>query len=106
MRGWLRILSLFRLMKGDVRVVDLGTEFSDGTFLNTSGNLGLDSSSDVPGIELLRLPNATPVEELVASHRRRVAEILAQRAGVTPVLIRSGQTLRQSAAREHALKCA
>ena len=43
---------------------------------------------EVPGIEQHRLPNAIPIEELVAAHRRRVAGILAERPGVAPVPVR------------------
>jgi hypothetical protein len=106
LRGWLRILALFGLVKGDMRVVDLATEFSDGSFLNTANNLGLDPSSDVPGIERMALPNSTPIEEAVSAHRRRVVEILAARPGVVPVLTRTPQEYRKSSDRAHALKCA
>ena len=105
-RGWMRLLSAAGMLKGSVRVVDLMTEFSDGTFFCSANNLGLDPSSDVPGIERLQLPNETPVEEMLATHRRRVAAILAERAGVVPVLIRTAQELRQSCTRQHLLKCA
>ena len=105
MRGWLRVLAFFRVLKGDMRVVDLDTEFSDGTFLATANNLGLDPSSEVPGIERIQLPNATPIGEAVALHRRRVAEILAQRPGVAPVLARTARCVRDAAARAHKLKC-
>lgn len=104
-RGWLRVLALLRLLKDDLRVVDLGTEFSDGTFLATANNLGLDPSSDVPGIERIQLLYATPIEDALVGHRRRVAEILAQRPGVAPVLARTGRDVREAAARAHALKC-
>ena len=105
MRGWLRVLALLRMWKGDVRAVDFGTEFSDGTFLATANNRGLNPSGEVPGIEIIQLPNATPIEEAVVIHRRRVAEIITQRPGVVPVPARTARAVREAAARAHALKC-
>lgn len=105
MRGWLRVLAFFRMLKGDVRVVDFDTEFSDGTFLATANNRGMDPSGDVPGIERIQLPNAMPVEDVLAIHRKRVREILAQRSGVASVPVRTAGDVRAAAARAHVLKC-
>jgi hypothetical protein len=105
-RGWRRLLALAGMVKGDVRVVDVATEFSDGTFVATANNRGLDFSSDVPGIERLRFANETPIEEMVASHRQRVAEYLAAHPETQPVRLRTARELRQSVTRAHELKCA
>ena len=106
MRGSLRVLSFFGLLKGDMRVVDFDTEFSDGTFLSTANNREFDSSSAIPGIERVQLPNSTPVEDVLVVHRRRLAELLTERPGVTPVFVRTAKDVRSAAARAHALKCA
>jgi hypothetical protein len=106
LRGSQRARAFLRLLKGDMRVVEFGTEFSDGTFLTTLNNLGLDSSGDVREIRRMRLPNETPVEELVEIHRQRVAAFLADHAHVLPVPMRSEREIRGSWARAHALKCA
>ena len=104
-RGWMRLLVWFRLLKGDMRVVDFDTEFSDGTFLSTANNREFDPSSDIPGIERIQLPNATPIEDVLVAHRRRVAEILTQRPGITPVFVHTAKDVRSAAARAHMLKC-
>lgn len=105
-RGWRRALAFLRLVKGDMRVAEFCTEFTDGTFLMTLNNLGLDSSSDVREVRRMRLPVATPVEELMEIHRQRVAAFVGDHAGVLPVPVRSERKLRESWARAHALKCA
>ena len=105
MRGGRRVAAIFRLRKGDRRVVDFVTEFSDGTFLSTSNNREFASTSPVPGLERLPLPEASPIEDALVAHRRRVAEILTRRPGITALLVRTAKDLRSSAARAHALKC-
>ncbi len=105
-RGWLRVLALLRLVKGDMRVAEFATGLSDGTFIATLDNLGLDSSSDVRGIRRMRLPAGTPVGELLGIHRQRVAAFLADHPRLEPLAVRSERELRESWARAHALKCA
>ena len=105
MRGWLRVPAFLRLLKGDMRVVDFDTEFSDGTFLSTANNREFDPGSGIPGIERIQLPNATPIEDVLVAHRRRAAEILTQRPGIAPVWVRTAKDVRSAAARAHALKC-
>jgi hypothetical protein len=104
--GWRRLLGHLGTMKRDVRIVDLGTEFSDGTFVATANNPGLDSNIDVPGIERMRLPNETAIEEMVATHRRRVGDFLAAHPGAQPVSVRTAREFRQSVSRAHELICA
>lgn len=106
LRGWWRALAFLRLVKGDILVAECCTEFSDGTFLVTLNNLGLDSISDVREVRRMRLPVETPVEELMEIHRQRVAVFLADHAHIPPVPMRSEREIRESWARAHALKCA
>jgi hypothetical protein len=106
LRGWLRVPAFLRLVKGDMRVTEFCTEFSDGAFIATLDNLGLDSGSDVREIRRMRLPAGTPVGELVDIHRQRVAAFLEDHAHAVPVPVRSERELRESWARMHAMKCA
>jgi hypothetical protein len=105
LRGWLRVPAFLRLVKGDMRVVEFCTEFSDGTFVATLNSLGLDSGSDVREIRRMRLPAGTHVEELINIHRQRVAAFREDYATVRPVPVRSERELREVWARMHALKC-
>jgi len=105
-RGWRRMLSFVGFGKGDVRLVDIGTEFSDGVFVSTANTRGLAFSSEVPGIERLGFSDETPIEEMVAAHRKRVAVYLASHPGTLPMRVRTARELRQSVTRAHELKCA
>lgn len=105
-RGWRRVLSLVGMGKGDEQGVDVWTEFSDGTFLATANNRGLDFSSDVPGIERIGFSDGIAIEEMLEVHRQRFAEYLAMHPGTQPVRIRTTRELRQSVTRAHEFQCA
>lgn len=96
LRGWLRVPTFLRLVKGDMRGVEFCTEFSDGTFVATLNNLGPDSGSDVREIRRMQLPAGTPVEELMDIHRQRVAAFRENHAQAVPVPVRSERELREA----------
>ena len=68
------LLALFRLMPRTMRVVDLETELTDGRFVVTNNNLGVDTSEPKADIVQRQLDPATPVAELLAEHRLAVRE--------------------------------
>jgi hypothetical protein len=70
---------------GDLCVVEFETELSDGTFFVTNNTEGKDFSSAVEGIERKSLPPTTPVEDLLALHRRRTTQHREVRPGLDAV---------------------
>ena len=84
----------------DFFVCDLGTEFTDGTFLLTSNTEGFDVMTSPPRIARRKLPLATPVAELLAHHEAEKQKLLAAKragGGVTCVVV---STLEEALAAE------
>lgn len=70
---------------GDLCVVEMETELSDGTFFVTNNTEGKDFSSPVEGIYRFSLPPTTPVEDLFQQHRRRTTQHREVRPGLDPL---------------------
>jgi len=77
LRGWMKVLQWIGLLPRVLKVLDLETEFNDGTFLATSNSEGLDMLSEVPGHRKVQFPQATAFDEMIEVHR----SILAQWGG-------------------------
>ncbi len=72
-RVWCRIKNWGYLgPRVESRLVSFGTRLSDGTELATSVTSGTDVSSDMPGLLVCKLPEATPLDEVLATHRERL----------------------------------
>ena len=69
--------------------VDLGTEFTDGTFLTTSNAESAAKIAAPQSIDKSFFPYDTPVARLMENHRARVAVRLDANAGLRPLEIRS-----------------
>ncbi|GJM26233.1 MAG: hypothetical protein DHS20C16_26480 [Phycisphaerae bacterium] len=89
----------------NIKTIDIGTEYSNHTFLNTENTLGRPGITSCPEITKNRLPVDTSFEELLDTHRRMNAEIMLDH-GVEPIRITSREDLLASQEREHALICA
>lgn len=106
LKSWgLRLLLwLFRAAPG--RIVDLETEFLDGTFVVTSNNTVAANLQAPPQIDTLFLPKSTPLQDLLDRHEERVQEHQRRspRAVVRPV--RSFEEMIASQHRMERLKAA
>jgi hypothetical protein len=76
MRGWMRVLSLFRIIPTHIRTTDFESELVAGTLVCTANSQGGDLSSDVPGIHRQSLPVHLGPAEVWAQHRRCMAELV------------------------------
>ncbi|HEV2293864.1 MAG TPA: DUF1963 domain-containing protein [Tepidisphaeraceae bacterium] len=68
-------------MKIDLRVCDVETELSDGSFLTTSNSEASAAASLPKQIRSTKYPAGTPIAELVARHDEAKRELLAGRRG-------------------------
>jgi len=87
-----------------LRAVDLETELSDGSFVTTSDATQAAKASEFTDISRVFLPQGTPPAQLLAAHREHLQQILAAKPGVSPVVVRSFDELRESQNRLHMLK--
>lgn len=102
---WVRLL-LWVLRKTPGRVVDMETEFTDGSFVATSNAASAAALDNGPMILAEFLPITTTPLEVHARHLLRVAEHLKQRPGVVPREMRSYDDMLASQHRMNALKAA
>ena len=59
--------------EGEVLGIEFSTEFEDGTFMDTTNLLEGDRTPPFEGIDKQRLPHDTPMEEVLQTHRTRLA---------------------------------
>ncbi len=102
---WLRLL-LFVLGKRLGRIVDFETEFSDGSFVCTSNATMAGAMKTPPLIAAEFLPPKTPVAQLLALHRERVATHLRTHPGVVARRAMSPGEVVAAQNRMNALKAA
>ena len=86
--GWPRALQWVGLLARRMKCVDLETELSDGSFVVTANARGVDTTGEFPGIDRHSMPPLTPLHELLAAHRDRVAAAVAVRPGVRAIVMR------------------
>lgn len=99
-------LLLWVLRKLPGKVVDMETEFSDGSFVATSNATGA-AAMELPAlISAEYLPMNTTPFAVQQRHTQRVTEHLAQRPGVTARVITTHTELLASQNRMNALKAA
>jgi hypothetical protein len=88
----------------DLVMVDLSTEFSDGTFLLTSNTKGLDLTTTPTGLHRMQHELTTPIEQLVAAHETEKQKLLAAKQGATVVTINTLSDALESEKRQQAVK--
>ena len=87
-------------------MIDLASEFGDGTFLASGNTQGLDLTTAAPGIDRRQHPLETPIEELVRLHEAEKQKLLAAKsaAGSRAVVINTLSQALESEKRQQALK--
>lgn len=67
-RGFMGLLSIFRVVPRHMRIIELETEFVDGSFLLTNNTAGLNAFTNYKGIVVVLCEIRTPIAELLTSH--------------------------------------
>lgn len=88
LRGWMRLLQLVRLLPPDLRCVEFGVEFDDGSFVETGNAFAASTSSEFPDVSRRLLPARTPTADVYAAHEAHLAEVRVARPAATPVVHR------------------
>ena len=89
LKGWMRLLQLIGLLPRKLQVLDLETEFNDGTYLCTSNSKGLDQLDAPPSIRKIQYPQHTDLMDLLNVHRGVLAQWTAQDPEYLPLRISS-----------------
>jgi hypothetical protein len=85
------------------RFVELETELSDGTFIQTSNTLGSNKMTPAPEFIRQQYPSATSIEVLHARHSAKVLNHCQGHAGIWPVKLSSKQDILDSQHRVNAI---
>jgi len=85
-------------------MIDVTTEFSDGSFLMTSNTQGSDLMTPPPLITRKHFPLGTPVTDVIAAHEAEKQTILASKPGVTAVVMTTIEQVITSEKRQQAIK--
>jgi hypothetical protein len=85
-------------------LVDLTTEFDDGSFLVTSNAVPAALIAPPPSVECRFHASKTPLPDLMADHTRRLDEIRREPQGRKPVPVRTAEDLLRLEKRLRALK--
>ncbi|MEO6436544.1 MAG: hypothetical protein ABIP55_12405 [Tepidisphaeraceae bacterium] len=89
LRGLFRLMQFFGAVPKQLKIIDLETELSDGTFLVTCNFKGADTTGPVPRITRFQYSSETTAEELLRLHREQVEQARRRDAAVVPVLART-----------------
>lgn len=88
--------------EGEVRAIEFSTEFDDGAFMDTSNLLEGDRTPPFDGIDKQRLPHDTPIDQVLQTHRTRLAAALD--SGKRPLRISTYNEMIASQHRAQAIK--
>lgn len=94
------MLQLVQLFPRHLRVLELVTEIQ-GVFLVTSNTHGIDRLEPPPEAKVERMPLATPLDEIVATHEKRITALLRTYPERAPVSFESYDDVIGSMARAH-----
>lgn len=93
-------------LKVDLRVCDIETELSDGSFLATSNAEASQAASLPPQIRSTKLPADTPIAELVARHEDAKRKLLKKSGKLRATEIRTAAEYDAMQHRQEAIKAA
>ena len=101
MRGFYRLLQTFGVLPKNMKMTDLETEMSDGSFIVTANSQGSDTTGAVPGVARFQHPMETAPGDLLKMHREQVQQACRREPGLEPVRV---GTLDQMIASQHRLQ--
>src|SRR5688500_5561608 len=87
MRGFYRLLQTFGVLPKNLKMIDLETEMSDGTFIVTANSQGSDTTGAVPGVARFQHPLDTPPGDLLKMHREQVQQSCRRDPALQPVRV-------------------
>jgi hypothetical protein len=82
-------LQRVRGLPAEARVIEFETEFSDGTFVTTSNAPATARTLEVSGIHAERFPGETSADELLRTHRERLAGVAESRPPLTATRLKT-----------------
>ena len=89
LRGLFRLMQFFGALPKQLKMVDLETELSDGTFIVTCNSRGADTTGAVPKIARFQYSIETTPEELLGLHREQIQQAQIREPGLVPVPART-----------------
>ena len=101
MRGLYRLLQTFKVMPKNLKMIDLETEMSDGSFIVTANSQGSDTTGAVPRVARFQHPLETPAFDLLTLHRDQVEQAMRRDPTLQPVHV---NTLEELIASQHRLQ--
>jgi hypothetical protein len=101
MRGWYRLLQTFGVLPKNLKIVDLETELSDGSFIVTANTKESDTTGAVPRVARFQYPLATPPQHLLEHHREQVQQACIRDPSLEAVPV---NTLDEMIASQHRLQ--
>ena len=101
MRGIYRLLQTFKVIPKNLKMIDLETELSDGSFMVTANSQGSDTTGAVPGVVRFQHPFDTAAADLLKLHREQVEQAIRRDPVVQPV---RANTLDDLIASQHRLQ--
>lgn len=101
--GWMRFITWILRLPRDIRVVEIETEFDDGSFVSTT--TAVDNQLDPePGIVQSKHDPSTPIPSLVRTHFTAVTQYRAEHPDAAPLRLTSYNDLLASQDRQQELK--
>jgi hypothetical protein len=104
LNGLYRMLQLVGVLSRHMKVIDLESELSDGTFIVTANTRECDLTLAVPGVDRRQFSWNTSTDELVSAHRQHVREVLASRPGLSLIRYNNLQEALAAQERQRILK--
>jgi hypothetical protein len=89
MKGMYRMLQRVGVLPKHLKMVDLETELSDGTFIVTCNSKGADTTGAVPRIARFQYSIESTPEELLKLHREQLQQAMIREPLLTPVPART-----------------
>jgi hypothetical protein len=99
--GFIRMMQIIGVVPRQMKMLDLETELSDGSFIVTCNSLGADTTGAVPRVARFQYARETPPAELLDLHRQQVQQALIRDRGLSP---RPARTLDDVIAAQHRLQ--
>lgn len=87
--GFARLLQILGKLNRNVRMLSLGTELDDGTFVTTGNDGESNTTTELPGVARRHFPADTGPDILVDLHRRHLADVLPAGGSVRPRVFRT-----------------
>lgn len=103
-RGLMRLLQFSGLLPHDMRIIDLETEFDDGSFVTLSTATLAGRMNHPPQIKNHYLPTGTPVPQLLDEHRRLIADYMQEHPELQPRRHATHEEVREAQNRMNEIK--